>query len=415
MYASVVPVMALEVEASDLSQLDSEQMGVLLYDTVMVNREDITVQDIGWKSTIKGLESAIQLAREMKSGSYTIHREEDYSEHRLKLVLNNNYTYGELTDEQAQEVENKAKEIANEARESFPIDKVKQLRYVNQWLCNNNIYTLSKLGTTGNDAYGALIDGKPVCEGYALAVSLICDELGIPNITIYSDIIASGESHCYNEVYVNNEWKYLDVTWNDTDGDMWRYFLCDKPCKKYREYDKDKYEHMKIIKYPEIIPEQTEWLESEITKRNKHRGLIDNRGLSDYITRAELAQIVELLGRNNHKTIYTDKFVQYKDIGDLEIEVREAIEYCTQTGILTGHSKKEFRPYEEVSKETMCIVMNRILNVNDAEYNESIIEKAVDRGILSQYRTDKYRGKIVKLCDLIDTAYRVNKIIEESE
>ena len=116
-----------------------------------------------------------------------------------------------------------------------------QLRYVNEQLCLYNDYNtvaaegnyplrypwtaLSALDqlTDENDANGGL---KPVCEGYARALKLVCDELGIPCILVGGT--GNGENHLWNYVRLENGyWYAIDVTWNDGTRSE-NYFLVGK-------------------------------------------------------------------------------------------------------------------------------------------------------------------------------------------
>lgn len=58
-------------------------------------------------------------------------------------------------------------------------------------------------------AYGILSDGKTVCGGYTDMMALFLEKLHIPNFKI------STESHVWNFVYYGNEWRHMDLTWDD--------------------------------------------------------------------------------------------------------------------------------------------------------------------------------------------------------
>ena len=58
-------------------------------------------------------------------------------------------------------------------------------------------------------AYGALIDGVCVCQGYTDAMALFMDRYSIPNLKVSSDY------HTWNLIYTNNAWWHLDATWDD--------------------------------------------------------------------------------------------------------------------------------------------------------------------------------------------------------
>ncbi len=73
-------------------------------------------------------------------------------------------------------------------------------------------------------AYGALVDKKAVCEGYARAFQLLMNGLGVDcvDITGYS----SDELHMWNEVKLDGEWYATDVTWDDREESYahWCFF-----------------------------------------------------------------------------------------------------------------------------------------------------------------------------------------------
>lgn len=93
-------------------------------------------------------------------------------------------------------------------------DVVEKLRYFNEYLVLNNQYctgdtdqravhvSITALkGTTGKEG--------PVCEAYAKAFKVLCDEVEIPCV------IVEGANHEWNYVKVDGEWYAVDVTWND--------------------------------------------------------------------------------------------------------------------------------------------------------------------------------------------------------
>lgn len=62
-------------------------------------------------------------------------------------------------------------------------------------------------------AYGALVSGKAVCQGYAQAMKLLLSSAGIKSIYITGQ--ANGGSHAWNIVEIGGQWRYLDVTFDD--------------------------------------------------------------------------------------------------------------------------------------------------------------------------------------------------------
>ena len=90
-----------------------------------------------------------------------------------------------------------------------------QLAYVHDWLTNHNVYNSA---ATAADylpwtPLAALTDlSQPVCEGYARAFKMLCDELGYP--CLYVAGYAEGP-HAWNMVQVAGKWYAVDVTFDD--------------------------------------------------------------------------------------------------------------------------------------------------------------------------------------------------------
>lgn len=62
-------------------------------------------------------------------------------------------------------------------------------------------------------AYGCLVNGTAVCQGYAAAFNLLVSKAGIRSIAVCGS--AGGGSHAWNYVKCGNEYRYVDVTWDD--------------------------------------------------------------------------------------------------------------------------------------------------------------------------------------------------------
>lgn len=66
------------------------------------------------------------------------------------------------------------------------------------------------------NAYGALIEGVAVCEGYAEAFKILCDRAGIDCIIVTGEL--EGVGHAWNRVKIGCKWYDVDVTNNDREG-----------------------------------------------------------------------------------------------------------------------------------------------------------------------------------------------------
>lgn len=73
--------------------------------------------------------------------------------------------------------------------------------------------------TNAHNAYGALIEGKAVCEGYAEALQCLLQRVGMQSIQVYGE--SRGENHAWNMVRVDGKYYLTDLTWNDQDTMLW--------------------------------------------------------------------------------------------------------------------------------------------------------------------------------------------------
>ena len=74
-------------------------------------------------------------------------------------------------------------------------------------------------GENAHNAYGALVEGKAVCEGYAEALQYLLQRAGLQSfIALGSSLNPStgvSEGHAWNVVKVDGKYYHVDLTWND--------------------------------------------------------------------------------------------------------------------------------------------------------------------------------------------------------
>ncbi|MDN4473456.1 DUF2510 domain-containing protein [Demequina zhanjiangensis] len=83
--------------------------------------------------------------------------------------------------------------------------------------------------TQSQEAYGALVAGRAVGEGYAKAFQALADAAGYRSVVI-TGTAADGQDvlpHAWNRVYVGGSWLVVDAAWDDggADGSAYDYFL----------------------------------------------------------------------------------------------------------------------------------------------------------------------------------------------
>ena len=76
-------------------------------------------------------------------------------------------------------------------------------------------YKSGKITQVSRLAYGALVDGKAVCQGYCAAFSLLCDRAGVRCFVVGGNAPNSSDSHAWNVVLIDGKKYYIDTTHDD--------------------------------------------------------------------------------------------------------------------------------------------------------------------------------------------------------
>ncbi len=108
--------------------------------------------------------------------------------------------------------------IVSEAQKEPTVEQ--QERYVHDRLVNMITYDIE--APFNQSAYSALVNQNTVCAGYAKSFQLILQQLGIPTYYVVGE--SESQEHAWNIVYVNGQYRNVDLTWDDTSGDTYRYF-----------------------------------------------------------------------------------------------------------------------------------------------------------------------------------------------
>ena len=107
------------------------------------------------------------------------------------------------------------------------MDSYSKIKTIYNWICQNVSYDYAHVGNTEYlkqfSAYGALIEGTAVCQGYAVLLYRLLLESGV-DVRV---IPGTGNStlHAWNIVELNGVYYNVDSTW-DAGKDSYGYFLC---------------------------------------------------------------------------------------------------------------------------------------------------------------------------------------------
>ncbi|MBR5202485.1 MAG: hypothetical protein IKW45_04405 [Clostridia bacterium] len=156
------------------------------------------------------------------SGNYTYYSHEDY----IELIPEYNHSEKEV-EEISTKLNNKINEIISQIS-VVATDYEKEL-YLHDYICNNTVYDASTFKNGGDTAYSSLLNGKSICEGYARAMQILLDFVGIKNYLVIGDGVSEGviEPHMWNIVEIDGYNYHLDVTWDDSvtnDSNCYFYF-----------------------------------------------------------------------------------------------------------------------------------------------------------------------------------------------
>lgn len=112
-------------------------------------------------------------------------------------------------------LKNKVNQIKSQIPNGSDFEKVK---FIHDYIINNCEYNQAAVRNPNSypssfTAYGALVEGTAVCEGYSKAFSLLCEQVGIETLLVTGS--ANGIDHMWNMVKCNGQWYHIDVTWDD--------------------------------------------------------------------------------------------------------------------------------------------------------------------------------------------------------
>lgn len=123
---------------------------------------------------------------------------------------------------------------------STPLEKQKVI-YTK--LADNIVYTYREDGAINDQTIaGALVDGKCVCNGYALANEYLLNAAGINCITVVST------THAWNIVNLYGNWYEEDVTWMDQGTFIW-YDWLNKSHKTFTTQDNEGDHNYELSRY----------------------------------------------------------------------------------------------------------------------------------------------------------------------
>ncbi|MER1986551.1 MAG: transglutaminase domain-containing protein [Solibacillus sp.] len=131
----------------------------------------------------------------------------EYSKIKAEIKVEQSYS---TNVEQEQQVDALVAQLVSSVPQTMTTyDKVK---FVNDYIVKNTVYSESSKASP-HSAYAVAIEGKGVCQGYALFAYKLLRALGVENHYVTGEVETGG--HAWNLVKVDGAWYHLDTTWND--------------------------------------------------------------------------------------------------------------------------------------------------------------------------------------------------------
>ena len=149
----------------------------------------------------------------------------------------NNYFIDEFTSQsQVESAIGQIEQVKNQIIQNRSGNAYDDIKMIHEYLVENIEYDTTVSQSNIYNVYGALVNGRAVCEGYARSFKYLMDKLGIPcTLVIGTGTNSQGqtENHAWNYVQLNGTWYAIDCTWDDpvsstgyvSQSSKYRYFL----------------------------------------------------------------------------------------------------------------------------------------------------------------------------------------------
>ena len=131
--------------------------------------------------------------------------------------------YENQAEEQKNELEAKISEIVSKMPKDNELEK---LRYLHDYIVKNCTY--SEDAQSPFTAYGALVEGKATCQGYADAMHILLSKAGFETIFATGEVYENNQviKHKWNYVKLSDgSWYAIDTTWDDPQNKQEKDFV----------------------------------------------------------------------------------------------------------------------------------------------------------------------------------------------
>lgn len=124
------------------------------------------------------------------------------------------------TEEEIIKINDKVNQIYQETQVATMSDTDK-IKTIHDYIINHTKYDVER-NEKNNSPYisykatGPALEGYATCSGYTDFMALFLEKMDIPNFKVATELMQTDVSgHVWNAVFIDNQWKHLDLTWDD--------------------------------------------------------------------------------------------------------------------------------------------------------------------------------------------------------
>lgn len=208
--------------------------------------ETITIEN---KVLILSMEKIVKsIAKTINNNAEIMYyKDVNYSKGRLNVTYSKEKQ--EIHSHQIELRKKREKIIADIITEDMgEFEKIKSIHdyVIDNTKFDNTVFETGHVPPESYTAFGVLVLGVGVCEGYAKAVKYLLDGVDIESIVVMGQL--DGENHAWNLIEIGEEYYHLDTTCNDpirTDNKeslTYNYFnITDDDISASHKWDKEEY------------------------------------------------------------------------------------------------------------------------------------------------------------------------------
>lgn len=138
-------------------------------------------------------------------------------------IVANMEIYCSMSSEEVISAKQRFNSATDELLKGITIDmpEFEREKIIHDRLAKKVVYDLN--APYAHNAYGALVDGKAVCDGYTKAFQYLLQRVGIQSFMVTG--IGNGVKHAWNIVRIDGKYYNVDLTWDDQKSDIiYTYF-----------------------------------------------------------------------------------------------------------------------------------------------------------------------------------------------